>query len=155
MTNQRKKTLYEKYPPSPPCSCKVCVSYCKRPGWWIVQEVRAAMDAGYASRMMLEMSPELNFGIISPAFKGCEGNVALQIFSEAGCTFFKNSRCELHGTGFQPLECRFSHHLRRGLGPKCHGDIEKEWNTPEGQQVVKEWLKRTTMNNNNSLNRLH
>ena len=57
------------------------------------------MDAGYGNRMMLEMAPELTFGVLSPAFKGCEGNFALNEFSKNGCNFFKNSLCELFGTG--------------------------------------------------------
>jgi hypothetical protein len=49
--------------------------------------------------MMLEMSPELTFGVLSPAYKGNEGNLALQFFAGQGCTFLKNNLCELYGTG--------------------------------------------------------
>lgn len=90
--------------------------------------------------MMLEISPEMTFGVLSPAFRGCEGNYALDFFKNTGCTFFINKLCELHGTGHQPLECRFCHHARKGLGTKCHADIEKEWNTQEGQRVVRKWI---------------
>lgn len=90
--------------------------------------------------MMLEMSPDFSFGVLSPAFKGCEQNFALQKYAEYGCNFLVNDLCELHGTGYQPLECRFCHHTRAGLGDKCHGDIEKEWNTPEGQSLVDQWI---------------
>ena len=77
----KKSSIIKKYPPSEPCSCNICVSYCQRPGWWAVTEVTRAINAGYAKRMMLEMSPELTFGVLSPAFKGNEGNLAMQIFA--------------------------------------------------------------------------
>jgi hypothetical protein len=141
--SHHKKTLVEKYPPSKPCSCEVCVGYCKRPGWWTVDEAERAVEAGYASRMMLEMAPERSFGVLSPAFKGCEGDFALERCASQGCTFLKDNLCELFGTGHQPLECRFCHHDRPGLGIRCHADIEKDWNTPGGRALVVRWSKQT------------
>lgn len=136
------KTLADKYPPSEPCSCNICVNYCKRPGWWTVEEARQALHAGLANRMMLEISPERDFGVLSPAFKGNECNYALQLFSENGCTFLKNNLCELYGSGFQPLECRFCHHERKGEGIECHLDLEKDWHTKEGQELVTLWIRK-------------
>jgi hypothetical protein len=92
--------------------------------------------------MMLEMSPDFTFGVLSPAFRGCEGGFALQEFSASGCCFLSNGLCGLHGTGFQPLECRFCHHTRQGLGRECHADLEKDWRTPAGQALVKAWADR-------------
>jgi hypothetical protein len=140
---KRKRTLNEKYPPSEPCSCSICVGYCKRPGWWTVKEATAALAAGYGPRMMLEISPEFSLAVLSPAFKGCEGDFALNLYAERGCNFFQNQQCELHGSGFQPLECRYCHHERRGLGEKCHLDIEKDWNTVAGRQLVEKWIELT------------
>jgi len=37
------------------------------------------------------MSPELSFGVLSPAFKGNETNVAIQVFADQGCTFFNDN----------------------------------------------------------------
>lgn len=99
------------------------------------------MNAGYADRMMVEVSPELNFGVISPAFVGCEGGIALQEFSRNGCNFFKDGLCELHPTGLLPLECSFCHHERVGQGIECHTDLEKEWKTEKGKQLVNVWLR--------------
>lgn len=141
MSKRKKtKTLIEKYPPSGPCSCNVCLGYCKRPGWWTVDEAAKAIDAGYAKRMMLEIAPEFTFGVLSPAFNGNEGAIATNQFAYSGCNFLKQGLCELHGTGLMPLECRFCHHERIGLGTKCHTDIEKDWNTPGGQILVKKWI---------------
>ena len=136
---KRAKTLAEKYPPSAPSGCVVCLSYCARPGWWTVAEAARAMDAGYTNRMMLEMEPEHTFGVLSPAFQGNKLAFAQRRCAGRGCTFLKEQRCELHGSGFQPLECRFCHHERVDLGPKRHSDIESGWHTPAGQALVVRW----------------
>jgi hypothetical protein len=140
---KREKTLAEKYPPSEPCSCEVCVEYCVRPGWWTVQEASTAMDAGYAKRMMLELSPERNFAVVSPAFRGCEGTFAFERYRTHGCTFHENDRCLLHDAGLKPLECRFCHHSRAGMEPACHADLERNWHSPAGHVVVAHWCKLT------------
>lgn len=131
--------VHDKFKPSNPCSCDVCKSYCIRPGWWTVDEAEKALISGLANRMMLEVSPELDTFVLSPAFKGNECNFALQIFSKNGCTFFRNELCELFGTGLEPLECRFCHHSRKGKGRLCHLAIEKEWKTERGQSLVIKW----------------
>ncbi len=140
---KRKKSLVEKYPPSEPCSCSVCVSYCRRPGWWTVEEAQHAIEAGYADRMMLEMSPDRSFGVLSPAFSGCELQFAMNEYVQRGCTFFKDQRCELHATGLMPLECRYCHHERPGMGPRCHDDIGRDWNTASGRALVVRWSNLT------------
>ena len=101
------------------------------------------MKAGYEDRMMLEISPEQTFGVMAPAFKGCEGFFAIDEYSHRGCVFLDHNRCELHGTNLLPLECAFCHHTRIGLGQECHADIEREWNTPNGQELVVRWMKST------------
>jgi hypothetical protein len=121
----------------------VCLSYCLRPGWWTVAEAERALNKGLGGRMMLEMSPERTFGVLSPAFTGCEGFLALDEFSTRGCTFLTNNLCDLYNTGLQPLECRFCHHDRPGQGKKCHLDIEKDWHTPAGQALVEKWAQQT------------
>jgi hypothetical protein len=126
---RREKAWAEKYPPSEPCACKVCLAYCLRPGWWTVSQAAAALDARLASRMMLEPSPCRSFGVLSPAFHAL------------GCNFLKGNRCELHDTAFQPLECRYCHHDRPGAGPVCDADLESDWNTPAGRRLVVRWCK--------------
>ncbi len=138
---KRRKNLKEQYPASESCSCETCLRFCARPGWWTVEEADATIQAGYGNRMMLEMSPDHTFGVLSPAFKGCEMDFAMQRFASQGCTFLRDDLCELHGTGFEPLECRFCHHDRLGLGPKCHADLEKDWNSPTGRSLIVKWSK--------------
>ena len=137
---KNKRSLLDKYPPSEPCTCELCLGYCARPGWWTVEQAAHALDAGLGARMMLELAPELTFGVLSPAFKGCERSIATNQFAKNGCTFLKNDRCELFGTGHEPLECRFCHHDRRGSGPNCHADLEKDWHTSAGQALVHQWF---------------
>ena len=137
------RPLAERYPPSEPCSCAVCLNYCRRPGWWALEEAARAIDAGYARRMMLEMSPDLRFGVLAPAFRGCEVAFATNEHSVLGCTFFTNGLCELHGTGHQPLECRFCHHTRVGLGMACHRDLERDWHSGRGKDLVAKWNQLT------------
>lgn len=114
-----------------------------RPGWWTVSEAAAAIAAGLGARMMLEMSPDRSFGVIGPAFAGNEGDFALDRYKSRGCTFLRKNRCELHGTGLQPLECRYCHHDRPGQGPRCHADIGKDWDSDAGRALVTRWAKLT------------
>jgi hypothetical protein len=93
--------------------------------------------------MMREMPQNRSFGVISPAFRGCEMAFAARAYSSNGCTFLHDSLCELHGIGFQPQECRFCHHDRIRLGPRCHADIEKDWNTSAGRALVVRWSNLT------------
>jgi len=139
----RKRDLHQRYPASEACSCKICLTYCRRPGWWTVDEAAAALEAGYADRMMLEMAPGNAFGVLSPAFKGAEQGFATDQHADRGCTFLEENRCQLHGTGFQPLECRFCHHDRPGRGARCHADIGKQWNTAAGRALVVRWSNQT------------
>ena len=131
--------LLNKYPPSVPCECDICKSYCSRPGWWTVNEAFKAIGAGYANRMMLEIAPDKSFGVLSPAFKGNEVNYALEVYAIQGCTFLNEGLCELFDTGYEPLECRYCHHERTGSGQQCHLDIESQWNTPEAKRLVVRW----------------
>lgn len=137
---RKKLNLPVRFPPSESCTCETCRSYCKRPGWWSVMQAKEALKRGFGSRMMLELSPERDMGVLSPAFRGNEGNYAFREFSENGCTFLKDDLCELYETGLQPLECRFCHHDRLGEGLKCHLAIERDWRSAEGQNLVKKWF---------------
>ncbi|MGE4584896.1 MAG: hypothetical protein AB7C91_09610 [Sphaerochaeta sp.] len=135
-----KHPLYHRFPPSESCSCRICRSFCQRPGWPLVEEARLAMQEGLADRMMLEFSPDFSFGILAPAFKGNEGSFALQILAAHSCTFLGESGCTIFNFPYRPLECRFCHHSRMGEGLVCHLSIAKDWNTSKGKRLVKRWL---------------
>jgi hypothetical protein len=104
-----------------------------------VEEAARAIEVGLGGQMMLEMSPDFTFGVLSPAFRGCETLFAYQEYAPRGCTFLLDGRCELHGTGYQPLECRYCHHERAGLGMRCHADIEKDWDSAAGRALIVKW----------------
>jgi len=131
--------LRQKYPPSEPCGCETCRSFCKRPGWWTVEQADLAVKNRLSGRMMLEISPELTFGVISPAFYGNERKIAQNRYAGNGCNFLKKGLCELHGTAYMPLECSYCHHSRAGTGLQCHSDIEEAWNSIPGQRLVRRW----------------
>ncbi|MDT3358486.1 MAG: hypothetical protein LIR47_03985 [Spirochaetota bacterium] len=132
--------LYAKFPPSPHCSCSICLSYCARPGWPLVEEARSAVEAGMAGRLMLEFSPDFSYGILAPAFRGNEGYFALSLYARQGCTFLQDGKCTICCEPFRPLECRFCHHARTGQGLACHQAIARQWNTSKGKRVVHRWL---------------
>jgi len=135
--------LSRRFPPSEACACEVCRGFCVRPGWWVVNEARQALNQGYARRMMLEISPDRAFGVLSPAFAGCEGAIASNRFAGRGCTFLRGGLCELFGSGVQPMECRFCHHERLGQGPACHAALEEDWRAPAGRALVARWCHLT------------
>ncbi len=91
--------------------------------------------------MMMEISPDFKFAVLSPAFYGCEGFIATAEGSENGCNFLKKGLCELHDTDILPLECSFCHHERAGEGILCHNEISKQWHTLEAQKLVARWQK--------------
>ena len=93
--------------------------------------------------MMLEMSPDRSFGVLAPAFAGNEVDFALDRYEDRGCTFLRENRCELHGTGLQPLECRFCHHDRPGQGPACHDAVGADWDSDAGRALVTRWARLT------------
>lgn len=131
--------LEKAFPSSPACSCDTCRSFCARPGWWTVRQAISAMRAGYASRMMLEVAPDFTYGVLAPAFRGCENGFALQPFAKNGCGFLENGLCTLHATGHLPLECAYCHHDRPGEGAVCHEALGRDWNTPEGRALIGLW----------------
>lgn len=144
---KKKQTLSKRYPPSEPCNCKICTGFCRRPGWWTVAQASKAIDAGYGQRMMLEIDPNLDSGVLSPALKGNEGRIANILYAYNRCCFLRDNLCELHGTGLKPLECRFAHHKHMELGMQCHKDIGKEWDSPLGKALVKKWFSIMLLNN--------
>lgn len=135
--------IEQQFPPSPSCSCEICKSYCIRPGWWSLNQAKSVIKNGYSGRMMLEISPGFRFAVLSPAFKGCEGFIAVNECSRNGCTFFCEGLCQLHNSDKLPIECAVCHHDRPGIGPRLHLQLEKQWNSKEGKSLVIYWMKKT------------
>lgn|GEM_PF-598596 len=131
---------YNKFPKSPDCACDICSNYCRRPGWFLVEEARSAIDKGLSDRLMLELSADFPFGVLAPAFTDNEGNIALRMHSGKPCTFLKNQKCEIHNETFFPLECRYCHHSRKNMGLQCHLEIARDWNSSKGKRLVRKWI---------------
>jgi len=138
--NGVRHSYYDRFPPSPACSCHQCRAFCSRPCWPLIEEASEAIVAGLASCLMVAFSPDLSYGILSPAFRGNESHHALQVFASAGCTFLNQSGCKIFDTHYRPLECRYCHHDRMGLGLSCHLSIAKNWNISKGKRTVHHWL---------------
>lgn len=100
---KKHRSLRDKYPPSEPCSCEICRSYCVRPGWWTVEEASKAIKAGYGHRMMLEIAPEMTFGVLSPAFKGCEGFMLCRSIQKTDAIFIQTAFVSFSGQVCRPL----------------------------------------------------
>ena len=126
----RERSLVEKYPPSAQCSCAICISYCRRPGWWTVEEAAAARQAGDGDSMVLEVGPGNAFRFLSPPFSGNEVVFTAKEVAGQDYTFLENERCQLYVTSHQPLECPFCHHDRPGQGTSGYRDVGKQWSSP-------------------------
>jgi hypothetical protein len=79
--------LLEKYPPSQPCACEVCLAYCRRPGWWTVEQALLVLHEGYAGRIMLEISPERTFCRPLAGFQKLRGRFCPAIGCRKGLQF--------------------------------------------------------------------
>lgn len=134
--------LTKKHRASEPCTCLRCLSYCMNiPGLWTVAQCRAALEAGMGHQMMLRLPPG-EHGILSPAIKGCEGRLLDRFkMGRGGCVLLQEGRCKLHTTPYKPLECRVTSHDRGNAAKRCHDDIVQEWDSPEGQALVMEWVR--------------
>lgn len=139
---RKRASLALRFPPSDPCSCETCRSYCERPGWWTVEEAARALEAGLGPRMTLEWYPGHGVGVLAPAVSGLEGWIAVAVPAGRSCTFLADGLCALHGTGLVPLECRFCHHDRPGRGRECHAALAEDWRTPAGRRLTELWSLR-------------
>ena len=136
------------------CNCSKCRALCSRnPGWPLPAEARAAIEAGYANRYMRDwLEPDEDIGntdrifVIAPAARGYGGSDAPEMelfdfnFKKGRCVFFVKNACELHASGFKPIQCRMALGCRENECPDNY-DIARAWNTVEGREVVELWQK--------------
>ena len=137
------------------CTCTRCIECCKHnPGWMTPEEAAAAIDAGHSGRLMLdwlepcdELKNKKRIYILAPASIGHEGSNAPEMpsfdltWSKGRCTFLKNNRCEIHNSGFKPLQCRESLACNpsRSIGYLNNYAIAPLWKTGEAKSIVKRW----------------
>lgn len=151
----------------PECDCAKCRDACRHnPGWFLPEEARKAIKAGYAPKMMRDwLEPSRQLGnddriyVLAPAALGCEGDDApeLMIYSvfdmfkpyEKGrCVLHtKDGLCEIHASGFKPFQCKAvticGSAPYDGNGPAGNYEIARAWNTDLGRAVVAEWQEAT------------
>ena len=134
------------------CTCPTCISACRQfPGLMTPAEAVAAISAGYASRLMEdwlepsdEFSNEERIYMLAPASLGHEGAFAPEMewgdffFIKGQCTFLKNDRCEIHDSGFKPIQCRYAHCSEMKANPSNY-DMARMWDTPEGEAALELW----------------
>lgn len=143
------------------CKCSTCVSCCERnPGWMTPDEAVAAMDAGLAKRLMRDWYESYDskdgtyhprFFILAPASKGAESQEAPECPSlvswyhgwyKGRCNFLtKQGLCELHDSGFKPLQCRTGSGCSPTDGYYSNLDMAKKWDTKKGRAAIKRWEK--------------
>jgi len=125
----------------PACSCKACVSSCEsRAGWMTPDEALAAIEAGYARRLMKDWWVNTRDGdldLLGAAECGWEGERA-PFWPGGRCTFLTaKGLCEIHASGFKSVECRKAYHSTHY--ERLHGAIAKLWDTAKGKAVLRRW----------------
>ncbi len=141
------------------CACRTCASYCSNnPGWMLPEEAVRAISGGRAKALMLDWwEPSDDVGndervyLLCPASVGSEGDFApttdwLQMllggWKKGACTFLAKGKCDIHNSGFKPLECRLAHHTREDAGDTVNAQrvgIVAAWMTDRGRKIVAEW----------------
>lgn len=140
------------------CDCDRCRQLCTRnPGWFTPAEARAAIDEGYADRMMRdwlepceEVGNTMRIYVLAPAAYGYEGGDAREMsffdfdFHKGWCVLQHNGLCEIHDTMFKPIQCRTAFGCDRDSDAFVDNyDVARLWDTDEGRDVVAAWEART------------
>lgn len=121
------------------------------PGWMSPEDAEKAMEAGLAGRMMRDWYVSGgNIDVLAPASIGCEGRDAPDMdlgsmlkfliqgsWGKGRCTFLKDGLCELHDSGYKPMQCRESY-CCKSEGPS-NLEMSEMWDTPYGRQMVARW----------------
>jgi Fe-S-cluster containining protein len=134
------------------CTCEHCISACENnPGMGTPDEMRKLIDLGYANKLCIdwwepsfELDNDERIFMLVPAALGTEGGYSEEMPSmgwlfdwrKGQCTFLtEDDRCAIHE--HKPTECREFLACR---GKKANrAKIVRQWNTPKGQTLVREW----------------
>lgn len=148
------------------CACKACQAACTRnPGWFLPEEARLAIAAGYANRMMRdwlepcsEVGNDERIYTLAAASEDCGGSDAPEIignifswfisqrpFEKGRCVMLTDQgRCEIHDSGFKPFQCREAllcaqQDFDVRSHPASNYSIARHWDTDLGRAVIEEW----------------
>jgi Fe-S-cluster containining protein len=72
-------------------------------------------------------APEIDFSFIFSYF-----------WSKGQCTFLKEGLCEIHDSGFKPIQCRMMDCSVPKATPNNY-DVARMWNTSEGEEALRIW----------------
>jgi hypothetical protein len=125
------------------CSCSECRDMCKTRCWPSPEEARKMIEVGLAFRMMKEThyirNVEGEVYVICPAIPLFGGKDAPWAVARKGCVFFtRDQKCELHGTGYKPIEARLAD-CRFETQDDLHDGVGALWGSEEGREVVGLW----------------
>ena len=134
------------------CTCAKCVNACKcNPGLMMPNEAEAAIDAGYASSLMLNWYDLLHaIYILCPASIGYEGHRApslRQMHHDDGiycgrCVFLNDhNRCMIHNTQFKPYVCRKSMVCtdKPNVADTLMREVAEAWDNDEAKTLIARW----------------
>ena len=141
--------IRERWPASEDCSCIECVGYCRRPGWFLPDEIRAlaghlglTLQETFNRYLVLDWWGEgeeidHHVGVLSPGKHDETGDIASIGFvtSPGACIFLNGGKCSIHAV--KPHECRAAHHTNEAASP-VHLETAKAWGTEEGRALVRE-----------------
>jgi Fe-S-cluster containining protein len=121
------------------CDCSNCKGCCiEVPGWFTPAEALLAIEAGFANR--LSAVKEDGVIAIAPSPVGYEGQEKRH--GPGICNFFtKDGLCEIHDSGFKPIECRTGFGCSPGSDYPELETMHEMWVSEEGQNAVKIWRK--------------
>ena len=123
------------------CTCSACVEMCGIcPCIPTPDEAEQMLDHGYGQRMSSREVYKIDsFHILCPSVRGHECQHDMTHFS-GGCTFLKDGLCEIHDSGFKPLEGRAVHHDDDYSTEGMHEYIINRWDNREGRRVFRRWF---------------
>ena len=138
----------------PECRCEKCISGCRRmPGLFAPAQATQAIEAGLADRLMAVgyHDDRGTYRALAPLTSPKDGvyhptaitpHLRLETASAKGrCTFFTaDDRCEIHASGFKPLECASALLCKTSGGDVASNtEIRDAWASPEGRRVIAVW----------------
>jgi len=125
------------------CDCKKCSIMCHAPCCGTPEDMQLLIEAGYGKRLMHDDWPDSTCSeeMLKPALKGHEGDKApWDVATEAGCTFWRNGKCDLHSKGLKPCQGKLAHHsLTKDQNEEIGEYIKEAWKGEKGKEVIRKW----------------
>ncbi|MFL6764533.1 MAG: hypothetical protein ACJ8FO_04980 [Sphingomicrobium sp.] len=126
------------------CACSACKKACETvPGWFTPAEAVRAIEAGLARRMSAVSEILSGMFALAPSVAGREGRAGWHGLGR--CTLLTaDGRCEIHDSGFKPVECRTGYGCHDGPDLPKVEEMWAMWRSPEGKAAVELWQSRVS-----------